>query len=126
MLRSKSTRSSAASATLAGIEVAHIIKKGQFDAVGRHAFQQFVVLALDVFGSRAAPCGRLGHFLFESNRAFPAQSRVLSARTVKAVDVREMASSAFLRVCHDLVNDDQVESNMCRKATYLQGAFRLT
>ena len=41
------------------------------------------------------------------------------------VDVREMASSAFLRVCHDLVNDDQVESNIRREAVYLPGAFRL-
>ena len=35
----------AASATLTGIEVAHMIRKGQFDAKGKHAFQQFVYLA---------------------------------------------------------------------------------
>lgn len=35
----------AAVATLAGIETAHMIRKGQPDALGLSAFQQFVALA---------------------------------------------------------------------------------
>ncbi|MDD7973719.1 DDE-type integrase/transposase/recombinase, partial [Roseinatronobacter sp. HJB301] len=34
-----------ASATLEGIETAHMIRKGQFDANGLNAFQQFAQLA---------------------------------------------------------------------------------